>query len=344
MYEANAPKARSGVSCWMFAMLSLAVSPDVLDRVVAGRVRRQENRGDGLRQLAGPVEAGQGFGVVEPGIVQHDSDLVGASSALEPFQSRDDLLGVLIPLDRIKPHSLVSQGQGAEERLGHFLPVRVGLGALALGQPHAAGPGPVLQAHPVDRARLPDGVRQVLDLGFHFGHAPGDGLFVLFVAVFVERVGQFGTRPAEPQEQLVGGVGSVLDIEQDLHHVMQGRNIPELCIDPGSGGWPGRNSLEVFLLGAGEFRGVLVPRMLGQHRAHPRVLPAGEPLPNSFRAALDHVGDNTHIDTTRSMQNGFGLHPHQYVIVCAFLPSDQDSGFSWSGLDPHALIISETRP
>lgn len=43
---------------------------DVLDRVVIGSVRRQENGCDAFQQLPWPVEAGQGFGMVEPRIIQ----------------------------------------------------------------------------------------------------------------------------------------------------------------------------------------------------------------------------------------------------------------------------------
>ena len=86
------------------------------------------------------------------------------------------------------------------------------------------------------------------------------------------------------------------------------------------------------------------PRMPGQHRTHPRVLPAGRPLPNGFLAALNHLSDNPHIDTARGIQDGFCFHPRQHTIVCALLPPDQNSGFFWGDLDRHALIISETRP
>ena len=59
--------------------------PDVLDRIVIGRVRRQMDRHDALQQPAGPVETGQRFRVVESGVVQDDRDLAGAGFALEPF-------------------------------------------------------------------------------------------------------------------------------------------------------------------------------------------------------------------------------------------------------------------
>ena len=72
-----------------------------------------------------------------------------------------------------------------------------------LGSPHTASPGLVLQADLVRRADLPAGVQQSLDLSLHLGHAPGDGRFV---AVLIERVGRFGARPAQAQEQPVRGV------------------------------------------------------------------------------------------------------------------------------------------
>lgn len=45
MHGADAPKVWSGVTRWMLVVLFLAAPPDVPGRVVAGRVRRQENRG-----------------------------------------------------------------------------------------------------------------------------------------------------------------------------------------------------------------------------------------------------------------------------------------------------------
>ena len=101
--------------------------PDVLDGVVVGCVRRQEDRGYAFQGLTWLVEAGQGFGVVESGVVQYDRDLLGVGFALESFQGKNDLFGVLVSLDRIQLHLLVDEGQGAEEGLGHFLPVHVWL-------------------------------------------------------------------------------------------------------------------------------------------------------------------------------------------------------------------------
>ena len=54
----------------------------MLDRVVVGRVRRQMNRRDALQQPAGLVEAGQGFRVVESGVVRDDREPVGLGFTL----------------------------------------------------------------------------------------------------------------------------------------------------------------------------------------------------------------------------------------------------------------------
>ena len=93
------------------------------DRVVVGRVRRQENRGDALQQLTRLVEAGQRFRVVEAGVVQDDRDLAGLGFSLKPFQRADCLLGVPVPLDRVQFNFFAGQGEGAEEGLGRPLPV-----------------------------------------------------------------------------------------------------------------------------------------------------------------------------------------------------------------------------
>ena len=172
----------------------------MLDRVVVRRVRWQMNRGDAFQQPAGLVETGQRLGVVEPGAARDDRDLLLPGFALKSVQREDCLLGVLVPLDRVQFDLLAGQGESTEERLGRLLPVHGQFGALSPGELHAAGLCLVLQADLVCRVHLPAGVQQVLDLGFHLCHAPGDGLLV---AVLVERVRQLETQPAEPQEQLV---------------------------------------------------------------------------------------------------------------------------------------------
>ena len=71
--------------------VALGRVPDVLDRVVVGRVRRRMDRRDALQQLAGLVEAGQRFRVVGAGVVRDDRDL---------------LCGVLHGQDRAHPRGL----------------------------------------------------------------------------------------------------------------------------------------------------------------------------------------------------------------------------------------------
>ena len=73
--------------------VALGRVPDVLDRVVVGRVRRRMDRCDAFQQLTGPVEAGQGSGVVGSGVVRDDRDLAGLGFSLEQVQREDCLLG-----------------------------------------------------------------------------------------------------------------------------------------------------------------------------------------------------------------------------------------------------------
>ena len=197
----------------------------------------------------------------------------------------------------------------------------------------------MLQADLVCRVDLPAGVQQGIDLGFHFGHASGDGFLV---AVLVERVGQFEAQPAEAQEQLVRGVRLVLDIEHDLHDLTYRRDVPELGVDTRLGGRPGQDGLEFLFLVAGGFRRVLVPRMAGQDRAHPGALPVGQPFLHGPLRALNHFSDDAHINATGGVQDRFCFHPNQHMIVGTLPPPDQDGGFLGGDPDLHAPIISET--
>ena len=90
--------------------------PDVLGRVVVGRVRRQENRGDALQQPAGLVEGGQRFRVVEAGVVQDDRDLLCLGFSLEQVQGEDRLPGVLVALDRVQFDFFAGRGRGGGRR------------------------------------------------------------------------------------------------------------------------------------------------------------------------------------------------------------------------------------
>ena len=55
--------------------------------------------------------------------------------------------------------------------------------------------------------------------------------------------GRFEAQPAQAQEQLVRGVRLVLDVEQDLHHIAQGRDVPEPGADTRPGGRLGQDGL-----------------------------------------------------------------------------------------------------
>ena len=182
-------------------------------------------------------------------------------------------------------------------------------------------------------------VRQGLDFGLHLGHAPGDGFLV---AVLVERVGQLETQPAEAQEQLVRGVRLVFHVEQDLHDVTYRRDVPELGVDARLGGRLGEDFLEFLFLVAGEFRRVLVPRMAGQDRAHPGGLPVGQPFLHCPLGPFDHLRDDADSDSFGGVQDRFGLHPHQHMIVGTPPPPDQDGGLLRGDPDPHAPTASET--
>ena len=176
-------------------------------------------------------------------------------------------------------------------------------------------------------------------MGFHLGHAPGDGFLV---AVLVERVGQFEAQPAEAQEQLVRGVRLVFHVEHDLHDVTYRWDVPELGVDARLGGWLGEDFLEFLFLVAGEFRRVLVPRMAGQDRAHPGGLPVGQPFLHCPLGPLNHLRDDADSDSFRGVQDRFCFHPNQHMIVGTLPPPDQDGCFLQGDPDPHAPIISGT--
>ena len=230
-------------------------------------------------------------------------------------------------------------GEGVGEGLGRLLPVHGRSGALSFRGLHAAGPGLVLQADLADRVHLPALIQQGLDLGRRLGRASGGGRLV---AVLVERVGRFETRPAQAREQPVRGVRLVLDIEQDLHDLTYRRDVPEPGADTRRGGRPGQDGPEFFLLCAGGFRRVPVPRVAGQDRAHPGGPPLGRPLLHRSLGPLDHLRDDADSDSFGGVQDRFGLHPHQHMIVGTPPPPDQDGGFFRGDPDLHAPIMSET--
>ena len=154
--------------------------------------------------------------------------------------------------------------------------------------------------------------------------------------------GRFGARPAEAQEQLVRGVRPVLGVGQGLHDLTYRWDVPELGVDARPGGRPGQDGPEFFLLCAGGFRRVLVPGVAGEDPAHPGGPPLGRPLLHCSLGPLDHLRDDVDSDSFGGVQDRFGLHPHQHMIVGTLLPPDQDGGFFRGDPDLHAPIMSET--
>ena len=131
------------------------------------------------------------------------------------------------------------------------------------------------------------------------GHPSGDRGFI---AALVEGVGQLEAHPAELQQQLVGGVRLVLDVKQDLHDAAQGRHVPEVRLDAGLRRRSAQGLLELLLLGAGELGGVLITRVPGHHRAQPGRPPARRPVPNRSLTPVNHLGNNTHVNTTKKRE------------------------------------------
>ena len=111
--------------------VALGRVPDVLDRVVVGRVRRRMDRCDAFQQPAGPVEAGQRFRVVGSGVVRDDRDLAGLGFVLERVRCEGRLPGVPVLLGRVRRDCSAGRGEGAGEGLGRPLPVHGRPGALS---------------------------------------------------------------------------------------------------------------------------------------------------------------------------------------------------------------------
>ena len=113
-------------------------------------------------------------------------------------------------------------------------------------------------------------------------------------------------------------------------------------MDARLGGRLGQDGLEFLLLGAGEFRRVLVPGVPGEDRAHPRGLPFGQPFLHGPLRPFNHFRDDFDTDSFGGVQNRFGLHPDEHVTSGTFLPPDQDGGFLPGDLNLHVPITSET--
>src|SRR3954452_13303463 len=89
--------------------------PDMLGRVMVWRVRREKDRGDPLKSLAGREQVSEIFRVMEARIVQHGRNFLSGRLPLETGQHQDGLLSILLSHYRIDLHLLFSQAQGAEE-------------------------------------------------------------------------------------------------------------------------------------------------------------------------------------------------------------------------------------
>ena len=70
-----------GVSCWMFAILFLAVLQTCSTGLWSGAYGGRKIEGDAFQEPARLVEAGQRFRVVEPGIVQPPERIVSTALA-----------------------------------------------------------------------------------------------------------------------------------------------------------------------------------------------------------------------------------------------------------------------
>ena len=89
--------------------------PDVLDRVVVGRVRRRMDRCDAFQQPAGLVAAGQCFRVVGSGVVRDDRGLAGLGFVLEQVRCEGRLPGVPVLLDRVRRDCSAGRGRAPEK-------------------------------------------------------------------------------------------------------------------------------------------------------------------------------------------------------------------------------------
>ena len=174
------------------------------------------------------------------------------------------------------------------------------------------------------------------DLLADLGHPSGDRGFI---AAFIEEVRKLEAHTEEAHEQLVGGVGGVLHTGFYLHHVAQGRHIPEVRLDAGLRRRSAQGLLELLFLGAGELGGVLIAGVPGHHRAQSGQPPARQPVPNCSLAPANHLGNNAHVNTARSVKNGLGLQPHQNKRVTALLPPQNNIPLFLRHINKHVRIL-----
>ena len=204
--------------------------PHVLDRIMVRDVGRQVDELEVLELTSRSQLFLQGLGVVEPGIVENHGDLVVTGLAHQASQAGDDLLGVLVALNRVDLDLLRGQGQCAEEGAGVAGGVHVDLCPLSCWEPHAAGLSLVLDARLIDRVHLPTVAQKVFDLLPDLRHPLGDGLLI---AALVKGVGQLEVHARKTHEQPVGGSRLILHVKLRPDHVSQSGNVPEVRADAG---------------------------------------------------------------------------------------------------------------
>ena len=68
--------------------------------------------------------------------------------------------------------------------------------------------------------------------------------------------------------------------------------------------------------------------------------PAGrQPVPNRSPAPVNHLDNNTHVNTARSAKNGLGLQSHQNKRVAALLPPQKNIPLFLRHINKHVRIL-----
>lgn len=107
-------------------------------------------------------------------------------------------------------------------------------------------------------------------------------------------------------------------------HVPQGGDVSEVGLDAGLRWWQAQDFLELLLLGAGEFRGVLISGVTGHDGMQSGAPPVREPFLHGSLALVDHFSDNTHVDAGGRVENRLGFQSDQDQRVVALLPLQKD--------------------
>ena len=122
-------------------------------------------------------------------------------------------------------------------------------------------------------------------------------------------------------------------------HVPQGGDVSEVGLDAGLRWWQAQDFLELLLLGAGEFRGVLISGVTGHDGMQSGAPPVREPFLHGSLALVDHFSDNTHVDAGGRVENRLGFQSDQDQRVVALLPLQKDIALIRRDINPHAPIL-----